>query len=128
MREPKWSRSSPSVIMLEKESDRLRKKRWESLVETGRTNVPLCHLHRYTSSPVPSTYMLHVVTTDIYLHISGCSSVRSILCACILILTIVQVVIRENVVCTNQNNTKLDGQSPKLFQAYNTKTISNRTN
>ena len=34
---------------------------------------PLCHLHRY----------LHVVTTDIYLHISGYSFARGILCACI---------------------------------------------
>ena len=28
------------------------------------------------SSPVPSTYTLRVVTTDIYLHISGYSSAR----------------------------------------------------
>ena len=32
-------------------------------------------------SPAPSTYTLHVVTTDIYLHISGYSSARGILCA-----------------------------------------------
>ena len=47
---------------------------------------PLCHLHRYTSSPAPSTYMLHVVTTNIYLHISGYSSARGILCACVFLV------------------------------------------
>ena len=37
---------------------------------------PLCHLHRY----------LHVVTTDIYLHISRYSSARGILCACVFLV------------------------------------------
>ena len=40
---------------------------------------PLCHLHRSISSPAPSTYTLHVVTTDIYLRISGYSSARGIM-------------------------------------------------
>ena len=51
---------------------------------------PLCHLHRYTSSPAPSTYTLHMVTTDIYLHISRHSSARGILCACVFLVTIEQ--------------------------------------
>ena len=33
-----------------------------------------------------STYTLHVVTTDIYLHISGYSSARGILCACVFLV------------------------------------------
>ena len=58
----------------EKESDRLRKKQCiqgESRVALHLAHFlklfrpPLCHLHRY----------LHVVTTDIYLHISRYSSV-----------------------------------------------------
>ena len=62
-----------------KESDRLRKKRCiqgESRVALHLAHFmklfrpPLCHLHRY----------LHVVTTDIYLHISGYPSARGILC------------------------------------------------
>ena len=96
VQEPKWSRSGLSVIVLEnengkeskakeKESDRLRKKRCiqgESRVALHLAHFlklfrpPLCHLHRY----------LHVVTMDIYLHISGSSSARGILCTCILLV------------------------------------------
>ena len=36
--------------------------------------------------PAPSTYTLHVVTTDIYFHISGYSSARGILCACVFLV------------------------------------------
>jgi len=100
VREPKWNGSGLSVIMLEsvesengnkgklhqeskakeKESDRLRKKRCtqgESRVALHLAHFlklftpPLCQLHRY----------LHVVTTDIYLHISGYPSAWGILCA-----------------------------------------------
>ena len=46
----------------------------------------LCHLHRYILSPAPSTYTLHMVTMDIYLHICGYSSVRGILCACVFLV------------------------------------------
>ena len=69
----------------EKESDRLRKKRCiqgESRVALHLVHFqklfrpPLCHLHRY----------LHVVTTDIYLHISGYPSVRGILCTCVFLV------------------------------------------
>ena len=88
VREPKWSRSirckrdrarerkrkqkdtaSEESKAKEKESDRLRKKRCiqgESRVTLHLAHFlklfrpPLCHLHRY----------LHVVATDIYLHIS----------------------------------------------------------
>ena len=54
----------------EKESDRLRKK-WCIQGESSGRQVgwPFCHLHCYTSSPAPSAYMLHMVTTDISLHI-----------------------------------------------------------
>ena len=104
VQESKWSRSSLSVILLEsengnkgtlhqesktkeKESDRLRKKRCiqrESRVALHLPHFlklfrpPLCHLHRY----------LHVVTTDIYLHISGYPSARGILCACVFLVAI----------------------------------------
>ena len=47
---------------------------------------PLYHLHRYTSSPASGTYKLHVVTTDIYLHISEYSSARCILCSCVFLV------------------------------------------
>ena len=47
---------------------------------------PLCHLQRCNSSPAPSPYRLHVVTTDIYLQISGFSSARGILCACVFLV------------------------------------------
>ena len=43
---------------------------------------PLCHLHRY----------IHVVTTDIYLHISGYPSARGILCACVFLVKIMFIV------------------------------------
>ena len=71
----------------EKESDRLRKKRCiqrESRIALHLPHFlklfrpPLCHLHRY----------LHVVTTDIYLHISGYPSARGILCACVFLVAI----------------------------------------
>ena len=48
---------------------------------------PLCHIHRCIWSPAPSTYTLHVVTMDIYLHISGYSSAQGILCACVFLVT-----------------------------------------
>ena len=69
----------------EKKSDRLRKKRCiqgESRVALHFAHFlklftpPLCHLHRY----------LHVVTTNIYLHISRYSSARGILCACVFLV------------------------------------------
>ena len=92
--EPKWSRSSPSVIMLESEhgnkrdtasedskakekaSDRKKQciqressgDRWDKCFVLKLIRRRFC---RYTSSLVPSTYTVHVVTTDIYLHISG---------------------------------------------------------
>ena len=50
---------------------------------------PLCYLHRYISSPAPSTYTLHMVTTDIYLYISGYSSARGILCACVFLVYVI---------------------------------------
>ena len=103
VREPKWSGNGLSVIVLESENrnkgtlhqkrvrqrrkslDRLRKKRCiqgESRVALHLAHFlklfrpPLCHLHRY----------LHVVTTDIYLHISGYPSARGILCACVFLV------------------------------------------
>ena len=47
---------------------------------------PICYLHHYTSSPAPSTYMLHVVAKDIYFHISGYSSERGILYASVFLV------------------------------------------
>ena len=41
---------------------------------------PLCHLHRYTSSLAPSTYMLHVLQ---WISICRYSSVWGILYACV---------------------------------------------
>ena len=102
VQEPKWSGSGLSMIVLEskngnkgtlhqkrvrqrRESDRLRKKRCikrESRVALYLAHFlklftpPLCHLHRY----------LRVVTTNIYLHISGYPSVRGILCACVFLV------------------------------------------
>ena len=49
---------------------------------------PFCHLYHYTSSPAPSTYTLHVVTTDIYLQFSRYSSARGILCACVFLVKV----------------------------------------
>ena len=72
----------------EKESDRLRKKQCiqgESRVELHLAHFLklfrplLCQLHRY----------LHVVTTDIYLHISGYPSAQGILCACVFLVHII---------------------------------------
>ena len=99
--EPKWSRSSPSVIVLESEDgnkgtlhqNRVRQRR-KGVTDTRTTlcslseifRRPLCHLHCYISSPAPRTYTLYVVTTDIYLHISGYSSARGILCACLFLV------------------------------------------
>ena len=59
--------------------------RSECLQTTALPSSPLCHLHRYISSPAPSTYALHLVTMDIYLHISGYSSARGILCSCVFV-------------------------------------------
>ena len=102
VREPKWSRSSPSVIMLESEDGnkgtlhqkRVRQRRKESdryLHDTSLTfwnsshHRFACYLHRYISSPAPRTNMLHVITTDIYLHISGYSSARG---ACVFLILV----------------------------------------
>ena len=101
VREPKWSRSSQSVIVLESEDGnkgtlhqkRVRQRR-KSLTDTRMTLRSLPETLQTTalpssllfSSPAPSTYMLHVVTTDIYLHISGYSSARGILCACVFLV------------------------------------------
>ena len=71
----------------EKQSDRLRKKQCiqgESRIALHLAHFlklfrpPLCHFHRY----------LHVVTMDIYLHISGYPSVQGILCACVSLVLI----------------------------------------
>ena len=70
----------------EKESDRLRKKRCiqgESRVALHLAHFlklfrpPLCRLHRY----------LHMVTMDIYLHISGYFSAQGILCTCVFLVS-----------------------------------------
>ena len=101
--EPKWGTSSPSVTVLESEDGnketlhqkrvhvRQRRKVWQILARhfahfLKLFRPPLCYLHRCISSPAPSTYMLHMVTTDIYLHISGYSSARGILCACVFLV------------------------------------------
>ena len=88
VRERKWKQrdtASEESKAKEKESDRFRKKRCiqgESRVALYLAHFlklfrpPLCHLHRY----------LHVVTTDIYLHISGYPSARGILCACVFLV------------------------------------------
>ena len=83
----------------EKESDRLRKKRCIQgecsghtfSLETHTTLRSLPETLQTTAlpsspSPVRSTYTLHVVTADIYLHISGYSSARGILCACVFLV------------------------------------------
>ena len=91
MREPKWGTSSPSVIVLESEDgnkgtlhQKRVRQRQKNLTDTCMT---LCGSLSETlqttalpSSPlylIPSTYsiyMLHVVTMNIYLYISGYSS------------------------------------------------------
>ena len=38
---------------------------------------------------------LHVVTTDIHLHISGYSSARGILCACVFLVATVEAEVRS---------------------------------
>ena len=45
-------------------------------------------VHANVRPPLPSTYMLHVVAMDIYLHISRYSSVRGILCGCVFLVTL----------------------------------------
>ena len=98
-REPKWGTSSPSMIMLESEDGiketlhqkrvRQRRKIWQILAWQFAAHFlklfrpPLCHLHRYISSPAPSIYTLHVVTT---VHISGYSTALGILCACVFLV------------------------------------------
>ena len=123
VREPKWSRSGLSAIVLrerkrkqrdtaseeskakEKESDRLRKKR--CIQEESRVTLhlahflklfrpPLCHLHRY----------LHVVTTDIYLHISRYPSARGKLCTCVFLVKVF-----------NENN------EPRIHKVTNVRTL-----
>ena len=97
VREPKWSRSSPKRDRAKerrrKQSDTAseeNKARRESDILARHFAHFLKrfrrHLHRYTSSPELSTYMLHVVTTDIHLHISGYSSARGTLCACVFLV------------------------------------------
>ena len=89
-RERKWKQrdtASEESKAKEKESDRLRKKQCIQ-GESGVTphlahflklfRPPLCHVHRY----------LHIVTMDIYLHISGYPSTRGKLCACVFLLDI----------------------------------------
>ena len=49
-------------VLKEKESDECMT--LHSLSELFRRQ--LCHLHRYITSQAPSTYTLHVVTTDIF--------------------------------------------------------------
>ena len=97
VREPKWS--SPSVIVLESEDGnkgtlhqkRVRQRR-KSLTDTRTTLRSLSETLQTTALPssplylVHSTYTLHVVTTDIYLHISRYSSARGILCACVFLV------------------------------------------
>ena len=108
VRELKWNRSGLSVIVLEsveskkrkqrdtaseeskakeKGSDRLRKKRCKQ----GESRVAL-HLAHFLKLFTPPLYQLHrylhVVTTDIYLHISGYPSARGILCACVFLVFI----------------------------------------
>ena len=77
--------ASEERVRQSRKSDRFRKKRCirgESRVALHLAHFlklfrpPLCHLHRY----------LHVVTTDIYLHISGYPSARGILCACVFLV------------------------------------------
>ena len=98
MREPKWSTSSPSVIVLESEdgnrdiASEESKAKAKNLTDTRTTLRSLSETLQTTALLylVPSTYMLHVlpVTTDIYLHISGYSSARGILCACVFLVVI----------------------------------------
>ena len=60
----------------------------ESLVETSRTNIYSLRdssddcFAIFTAIPRPR----HLAPTDIYLHISGYSSVRGILCACVFLV------------------------------------------
>ena len=56
-----------------------------SLSETLQTTTALPSSPLYPS-PAPRTYLLHVDTTDIYLHISQYSSARGILCACVFLV------------------------------------------
>ena len=64
----------------------------ESLTDTRTTLHSLSETLQTTALPssllyhVPSTYTQHVVTTDIYLHISAYSSARGILCACVFLV------------------------------------------
>ena len=91
-----WKRSctsNPSVIVLESEDGnketlhqkRGRQRRKSDILVRHFTHFlkllrpPLCH-------PAPSTYTLHVVITDIYLHISGYSSAWGILWACVFLV------------------------------------------
>ena len=45
-------------------------------------------VHANVQPPLPSTYMLHVVALDIYLHISGYSSLWGVLCGCVFLVTL----------------------------------------
>ena len=93
--EQKWKQRGTTLEeskAKEKESDRLIKKqciqgessrdRYDKRLLLKLFRQLLCHLHCYTSSPapIPSTYKLHVVTMDIYLHIL-------LLCSCVFLVT-----------------------------------------
>ena len=85
VREPKWGTSSPSVIVVESEDGNKetlhQKEKAKNLTDTRTTLRSLSESLQTTALPssplylvpAPSTYTLHVVTTDIYLHISGYS-------------------------------------------------------
>ena len=106
---PKWSRSSPKCDRARErkrkqsdtasEENKAKERVWQILAQHFAHfrkcfRPPRGHLHRYTPSPEPSIYMLHVVTTDIHLHISRYSSVRGILCACVFLVCLLLVVFK----------------------------------
>ena len=91
VQEPKWNGSRPSVIVLESKNENKRTLHQKSdndstavcifafrdLHDTSLTSWNFSH-NRFATfttilSPVPSTYTLHVVTTDIYLQIFFCT-------------------------------------------------------
>ena len=91
VQELKWSRSSPSVVVLESKDgnkgtlhpNTVRQRKMSLIAHFLKLfRWLLSHLHRYIWSSALSTYMLvHMFTTDtcIYLHISGYSSAWGIL-------------------------------------------------
>ena len=86
--DPKWSRSSPSVIVLESEDGNkgtLHQKR-----EYGKgERVWLIDVYSHDTSWNFSDNRFAIFIT-IYLHISGYSSVRGIFCACVFLVLIVK--------------------------------------